>query len=86
MCGICGLYAPGFEHKAATVAKMNDALIHRGPNDSGQFDGHTSSIAMRRLCIIDLKTGHQPIANEDNSLQIVFNGEIYNYLELRDKL
>lgn len=86
MCGICGLYAPGFERKSATVAKMNDALIHRGPNDAGQFDGQAASIAMRRLCIIDLKTGHQPIANEDNSLQIVFNGEIYNYLELRDKL
>ena len=86
MCGICGIYAPNFADRVETVARMNQALVHRGPDDAGQFDGQTASIAMRRLCIIDLTTGHQPIANEDGSLQIVFNGEIYNYRELRDQL
>jgi len=65
---------------------MNQALVHRGPNDAGQYDGRAASIAMRRLTIIDLATGKQPIANEDNRLQIVFNGEIYNYRELREQL
>jgi asparagine synthase (glutamine-hydrolysing) len=86
MCGISGLYSPHFENRANTVARMNQALVHRGPDDGGQFDGQVASIAMRRLCIIDLKTGHQPIANEDQTLQIVFNGEIYNYRELREQL
>ena len=65
---------------------MNNALIHRGPNDVGQYDGRLASIAMRRLSIIDLTSGHQPISNENNSLHIVFNGEIYNYNELREGL
>lgn len=86
MCGICGISSPAFAGRTDTVARMNNALIHRGPNDAGQFDGQSSSIAMRRLCIIDLTTGHQPISNEDGTLQIVFNGEIYNYRELREKL
>ena len=86
MCGICGLSSTSYEDRVATVGRMNDALIHRGPNDAGQYDGYQSSIAMRRLSILDLTTGHQPIANEDQSLQIVFNGEIYNYRELREKL
>ncbi len=86
MCGISGLYSPNFENRANTVARMNQALVHRGPDDGGQFDGQVASIAMRRLCIIDLTTGHQPIANEDQTLQIVFNGEIYNYRELREQL
>ncbi|HEX4947397.1 MAG TPA: asparagine synthase (glutamine-hydrolyzing) [Blastocatellia bacterium] len=86
MCGICGIYSPKLANRVETVAKMNQALLHRGPNDGGQYDGQVASIAMRRLTIIDLATGHQPIANEDNSLQIVFNGEIYNYRELREQL
>src|SRR5258706_12518527 len=65
---------------------MNRALQHRGPDDSGQYSNDTCSIAMRRLSIIDLTTGHQPISNEDGSLHIVFNGEIYNYLELKHTL
>ena len=65
---------------------MNAALFHRGPDDGGQFDDETCSIAMRRLSIIDLATGHQPINNEDSSLTIVFNGEIYNFHTLRKQL
>jgi asparagine synthase (glutamine-hydrolysing) len=86
MCGICGISSPDYKGRVDTVARMNSALIHRGPNDAGQYDGRSSSIAMRRLCIIDLATGHQPISNEDGTLHIVFNGEIYNFRELREKL
>jgi asparagine synthase (glutamine-hydrolysing) len=65
---------------------MNAALSHRGPDDGGQFDDETCSIAMRRLSVIDLATGHQPIENEDGTLSIVFNGEIYNFGALRKQL
>jgi asparagine synthase (glutamine-hydrolysing) len=71
---------------AAIVARMNRALQHRGPDDDGQYSDTLCSIAMRRLAIIDLSTGKQPISNEDNTLHIVFNGEIYNYLDLRHQL
>ena len=65
---------------------MCDAIRHRGPDDSGlRIDGECG-IGMRRLSIIDLSTGHQPISNEDGSVWVVFNGEIYNYRELRDDL
>ncbi len=68
------------------LARMRDAMIHRGPDDAGQkIFGHVG-IAMRRLSIIDLSTGHQPIANEDGTVWTVFNGEIYNYRELRSEL
>jgi asparagine synthase (glutamine-hydrolysing) len=77
--------APGVS-PSCVVTKMNMALVHRGPDDGGQFNDHTCSIAMRRLSIIDLATGHQPIENEDNSLAIVFNGEIYNFAPLRKQL
>lgn len=87
MCGICGSVSltprPG---EAALVARMNASLAHRGPDDSGQYDDGTCSIAMRRLCVIDLATGRQPLTNEDETLVMVFNGEIYNYLELRRQL
>jgi asparagine synthase (glutamine-hydrolysing) len=65
---------------------MNYAMEHRGPDDTGQFDGDGCSIAMRRLSIIDLQGGRQPMHNEDGSLAIVFNGEIYNFKELRREL
>lgn len=65
---------------------MNQALVHRGPDGSGQFDGDGFSCAMRRLAIIDLAGGQQPLHNEDGALTIVFNGEIYNFQELRQRL
>ncbi len=79
---------------------MTDAIVHRGPDDSGQWicpaessslvrDGSSSlgvALGFRRLSIIDLQLGHQPLGNEDGSVQIVFNGEIYNYKELRRRL
>jgi len=65
---------------------MCDALVHRGPDDFGQWvDGHVG-IGMRRLSIIDLQTGQQPITNEDGTIRVVFNGEIYNYRQLRKDL
>jgi asparagine synthase (glutamine-hydrolysing) len=65
---------------------MNDLIVHRGPDDEGYFTHENVGLAMRRLSIIDLSTGHQPITNEDETLWIVFNGEIYNYQELRERL
>ena len=87
MCGICGALRldsqPDLEDR---VDLMNRALIHRGPDSQGQFARNGASLAVRRLAVIDLKTGDQPIANEDQSLWIVFNGEIYNYRELAGQL
>jgi asparagine synthase (glutamine-hydrolysing) len=88
MCGICGSIslngAPGTAPDV--LEKMNTALTHRGPDDAGQMTDGPVALAMRRLSIIDLAGGHQPIWNEDNSLCIVFNGEIYNFLDLRPTL
>ena len=88
MCGICGV---SFKSKDKTVSsslleKMNDSITHRGPDAQGVFANGNFGIGMRRLSIIDLNTGNQPQFNEDKSLAIVFNGEIYNYRELRDTL
>ena len=65
---------------------MCDSLIHRGPDDEGQMVDGRVGLGMRRLSIIDLSTGHQPITNEDKSKWIVFNGEIYNFQRLRKEL
>src|SRR5688572_1561210 len=65
---------------------MNEALVHRGPDDQGAVFLGEAGLAMRRLSIIDLTRGHQPISNEDGSVWIVFNGEIYNHRELRRNL
>jgi asparagine synthase (glutamine-hydrolysing) len=89
MCGIYGMY---FADRARTVDEgrlraMGDAIQHRGPDESGTLVDGAFGFGMQRLSIIDLKTGHQPIGNEDGSVQVVFNGEIYNYRELaRDLL
>ncbi|MCM2267368.1 MAG: asparagine synthase (glutamine-hydrolyzing) [Elusimicrobiales bacterium] len=84
MCGICGFSGPANE----TLLKgMAAALVHRGPDEDGFFsDGGNVSLGMRRLKIIDLATGSQPISNEDNTVTVVFNGEIYNFKELRADL
>ncbi|MFH1507993.1 MAG: asparagine synthase (glutamine-hydrolyzing) [Candidatus Omnitrophota bacterium] len=86
MCGICGMVGrPDKE----LVRKMTAALQHRGPDDEGYFIDTNAGLGIRRLSIIDLQTGAQPIYNEDKSLAVVLNGEIYNYKELagglRDK-
>jgi asparagine synthase (glutamine-hydrolysing) len=102
MCGIAGgvweLGQPGLD--SASLKRMTDALVHRGPDDAGQWiraaqsssllqNGPPSlgvALGFRRLSIIDLQLGHQPLGNEDGSVQIVFNGEVYNYKELRRRL
>jgi len=88
MCGIAGIYNFGRNDPVdpALLGRMNERLRHRGPDDGGvHLDGRIG-LAMRRLSIIDLSTGRQPMTNEDGSLWIVFNGEIYNFQELRDRL
>jgi asparagine synthase (glutamine-hydrolysing) len=84
MCGICGVVGPGADVEA--VRRMNSRLVHRGPDSDGVFQDKGVALAMRRLSIIDLEHGDQPIANEDGSVTVVQNGEIYNYRELRLEL
>src|SRR6266545_4125442 len=86
MCGICGLASVAGSADPARVARMSATLVHRGPDSFGEFDDGTVALAARRLSIIDLETGDQPIANEDGTLHVVQNGEIYNYRELRREL
>jgi asparagine synthase (glutamine-hydrolysing) len=84
MCGICGIFEPGRETKieCATLKRMADTMRHRGPDDDGYYTEAGIGLGFRRLSIIDLKGGHQPLSNEDGSVWIAFNGEIYNFEEL----
>ncbi|HET7454337.1 MAG TPA: asparagine synthase (glutamine-hydrolyzing) [Solirubrobacterales bacterium] len=88
MCGICGLVAGERERgpDREAVARMSGRLVHRGPDDDGLFCEGQVALAARRLSIIDLAGGHQPIENEDGSAVVVQNGEIYNYRELKREL
>jgi len=86
MCGIAGYYARDGRADLALVRAMGDEIRHRGPDDEGFHVDGSCGIGMRRLSIIDLSTGHQPISNEDETVWVVFNGEIYNYRELRQDL
>lgn len=83
MCGICGMY--GFEDEVL-LRRMCSILSHRGPEDEGYFIENNISLGHTRLSIIDIKGGHQPIHNEDESIWVVLNGEIFNYRDLREKL
>ena len=83
MCGISGWYGPS---DTRLLRKMTSFLDHRGPDGEGFFVDKKVSLGHKRLSIIDLKTGQQPMYNEDKSLVIVFNGEIYNYKEIRKEL
>ncbi|MBU2472962.1 asparagine synthase (glutamine-hydrolyzing) [Patescibacteria group bacterium] len=83
MCGITGYLGQGNEE---ILRRMIDSLIHRGPDDEGFYFNNKIGLGHRRLSIIDLATGHQPISNEDETIWLIFNGEIYNYQELRKKL
>jgi asparagine synthase (glutamine-hydrolysing) len=85
MCGICGMFAPG-EVDRAVLQRMNDAIRHRGPDDEGFYTDDRVGLGSRRLSIIDLSQGRMPIHNEDESVWVVFNGEIYNFQELRQDL
>ena len=88
MCGICGIFFANREWRVQgdVLAQMNRRIVHRGPDDEGFFVEENVGLAMRRLSIIDVKSGHQPLANENRDVWIVFNGEIYNHAELREDL
>jgi asparagine synthase (glutamine-hydrolysing) len=86
MCGIAGFYWLERPAEASIVQGMCDRIRHRGPDDEGFHLDAGCALGMRRLSIIDLATGHQPISNEDGSVTVVFNGEIYNYQQLRRDL
>ncbi|XOV86649.1 MAG: asparagine synthase (glutamine-hydrolyzing) [Pseudomonadota bacterium] len=88
MCGICGILSlePEVPNFRESLSRMCTALAHRGPDGEGQFVTGPVALGHRRLSIIDLAGGDQPIFNEDESVCVVFNGEIYNYLELFDEL
>lgn len=85
MCGICGFMSRGIVERS-TIERMNTNMLHRGPNGDGFYFEQHIGLAMRRLSIIDLDGGWQPIYNEDKSLILFMNGEIYNYVELRLEL
>src|ERR1700682_2172848 len=87
MCGICGIIEPeGVTPDRDVLGRLNARLWHRGPDEGGEWIDGCAGLAMRRLAIIDLAGGHQPMFNEDGTIAIVFNGEIYNYQELRKLL
>jgi asparagine synthase (glutamine-hydrolysing) len=88
MCGIVGIWdSTGTRHiDPAALARMNESQHHRGPDETGTHTGPGIALGHKRLSIIDLKTGQQPLFNEDHSVVIVFNGEIYNYRELIPEL
>jgi asparagine synthase (glutamine-hydrolysing) len=88
MCGLVGCIDLRNERRVReeVLVKMADAIIHRGPDSSGYFIAENAGFGFRRLCIIDPEGGHQPMRNEDGSIILVCNGEIYNYRELRERL
>ncbi|MCU1235917.1 MAG: asparagine synthase (glutamine-hydrolyzing) [Candidatus Solibacter sp.] len=86
MCGIAGFVLLDQTAERARVQAMCGQIVHRGPDDEGVYVDRGCGIGMRRLSIIDLSTGHQPMSNEDGTVWIVFNGEIYEYKELRADL
>ena len=85
MCGIAGFMGQ-VENRADVIRNMTEVITHRGPDSDGFFTDDNISMGFRRLSIIDLGAGHQPIYNEDKSLVLTFNGEIYNYKDLRKEL
>jgi len=88
MCGIAGIVGADRTYRVdpADVHQMCQTIVHRGPDDEGIYAQGQAGLGMRRLSIIDLSTGHQPIHNEERTIWIVFNGEIYNFPELRSRL
>ena len=85
MCGICGFTGEVVD-RDLVINKMTEEITHRGPDSDGFFLDDYVTMGFRRLSIIDLEEGHQPIYNEDKSLVLTFNGEIYNYKQLREEL
>ena len=88
MCGICG-YVNTDKRPVAddrVLGLMMDSIIHRGPDDHGKYIKDNVALGHRRLSIIDLESGHQPMIDEKAGLAIVYNGEVYNFLELKTEL
>src|SRR5882672_2551267 len=88
MCGIAGRlnYNPARPIDNELIMAMTDAVAHRGPDSAGYYEGPGIALGHRRLSIIDLATGDQPLANENGSVQVIFNGEIYNFADVRAEL
>jgi len=88
MCGISGKlhFDPTYRVQEQELHGMAESIVHRGPDDSGYYIAGNVGLGFRRLSIIDLSTGHQPLCNEDGKIWIVFNGEVYNYQALRQQL
>jgi len=88
MCGICGIVLsdPDARVNPRVIERMSDAIAHRGPDDDGQYLNGRVGLGFRRLSIIDLSGGHQPMANEDETVWIAYNGEIFNHAEHRAPL
>ena len=85
MCGFVG-FSGKLEHKKEILNRMMARIVHRGPDSAGEFIDDDTALGFRRLSIIDLEGGSQPMYNEDESVVIVFNGEIYNFMALREEL
>ena len=88
MCGICGVmnFSRWHHVERSALEAMNQQIVHRGPDDAGFYLSENVGLAMRRLSIIDLQSGQQPVTNEDGTIWLVYNGEIYNHRELRKQL
>src|ERR1700745_500181 len=88
MCGICGIFYQDRTRRVERdmLAEMNQRIVHRGPDDEGFLVEGNVGLAMRRLSIIDIQTGHRPSCNADGNLSFVSNGELYNHQELRQDL
>ena len=85
MCGICG-FTGNIDDRENVLRKMTEVITHRGPDSDGYFHDDYINMGFRRLSIIDLESGHQPIYNEDKTLVLTFNGEIYNYKQIKKVL
>ncbi|MGA9856766.1 MAG: asparagine synthase (glutamine-hydrolyzing) [Solirubrobacteraceae bacterium] len=86
MCGIAGVAGGAPDRRSALRQAMSDALRHRGPDEAGAYEDECVALAIRRLAVIDVAHGHQPYTNEDGTVHVVFNGEIYGFMDLRDRL
>ena len=88
MCGICGIidFSNQIEEKKQIIHVMAEKILHRGPDDSGAFSDENISLGFKRLSILDIKNGNQPIFNKNKSIVSIFNGEIYNFKEIKKEL